>query len=206
MKKIIYTFLLIITFLIICNFAFLSCSKKNVSDTSNPNVIDSNVNSKFEINILSNKNEYYQLEPVWMTIQIKNTSPNVDSIDIHDNIELLPGFRVTDKNGNELIYHYNLGLYGRPNFIKINGNGQISFDVELSMGFGENNLGEHLRAKYYPITYFSKGKYSVTLHYRKALNKEMLQSNKINFEVKLPENDELKVFKKDFRKPEHKIK
>ncbi len=155
--------------------------------------------SIFEVNIVSNKNEYYQLEPVWITIQIKNISPNVDSVDIHGNIDLLKRFQVTDENGNQLKGHYPLIDYGSGNFIKINGHEQISYDVELSTGFSENNLGEHMSSRYSPISYFSKGIYSVILNFYNtydAKEYELFQSNKINFEVNSPENDELKIFNK----------
>ena len=63
-------FFLIISLLAFNNFFLLNCS---ISKT--PNNFDlTKVNNKsnLEINIVSNKSEYYQLEPVWITVQIKN--------------------------------------------------------------------------------------------------------------------------------------
>lgn len=64
--------------------------------------------------------------------------------------------------------------------------------------FGENRLAK-IKDLFRPWTYFSKGIYAVILNFHNtydAVDYELFQSNKINFEVKLPGNAELKVFNK----------
>lgn len=186
-------FFLIIFFLAFNNFFLLHCS---ISKTpNNIGLTKANNKSNFEINIVSNKSEYYQLEPVWITVQIKNTGTNVDSINIQNSLDLLPKFLVADSLGNKLSYHYFFIDYGKPNYIKLKKDEQMSYDVELSLGFSENKLVDtkHL---YLPRSYFSKGKYSVLLQITSdfEMRKEILHSNKIEFTVKPPENYELNIF------------
>ncbi|MDD5363117.1 MAG: hypothetical protein PHN88_13365 [Ignavibacteria bacterium] len=50
--------------------------------------------SNIGINITSDKSEYSLLEPVWITVQFKNTGANVDSIDVFGELELYPKFLV----------------------------------------------------------------------------------------------------------------
>jgi hypothetical protein len=186
-------FFLIISLIAFNNFFLLHCS---ISKT--PNTFDlTKVNNKsnFEINIVSNKSEYYQLEPVWVTVQIKNIGTNVDSINIQNSLDLLPKFFVTDSIGNKLSYQYLFFRYRKPNYIKLMKDEQTSYDVELSLGFSENKLGV-TKQLYLPRFYFSKGKYSVILQLTSdfEMRKEMMHSNKIEFTVKPPENYELNIF------------
>jgi hypothetical protein len=136
---------------------FFGCSSKTLNqEPDKPKNI-----SNFEINISSDKNEYSQLEPVWITIKVKNISLRADSLYNFDYVEdLLQRLTVSDSNGNKLKYHYYF-IDKLQTFLKFDVNEEKSFDVELSLGYSENRLGEKFSPIYIPPAYFSEGKFSV---------------------------------------------
>jgi hypothetical protein len=150
--------------------------------------------SNFEINITSNKSEYSQLEPIWLTIQIKNISPNADSLDLYNDMDFLNCSIVTNMYGKRLKYRPFALIERGPNFIKFENNEQKTFYVELSDGYGENILGGGNRILFKPRSYFSEGKYSVVQNIINRETKERFYSNKIEFLVKFPENNDLNIF------------
>jgi len=172
------------------NDYFVNKRKSNILSK----IIKTDKKSNIEINILSNKSEYLKLEPVWITVQMKNTGSDVDSVNLHESMELLPKFVVTDMKGNVLNYKYISFEYGPPKYIKLNSNEIINYDIELLLGYGDKLLSEKHPFKYIPGSYFSEGNYSVLIDFDNDYKKGTISSNKINFSVKSPENNELLVF------------
>lgn len=150
--------------------------------------------SNFEIIITSNKKEYSQLEPIWLTIQIKNDSPNADSLDLYNDMDFLNFSIVSNIYGKRLEYKPIALIERGPNFIKFENNEQKTFYVELSDGYGENIFGGGNRILFKPRKYFSEGKYSVVQNIINRETKERFYSNKIEFLVKSPENSDLNIF------------
>jgi hypothetical protein len=173
---------------------FSGCHKSEISNTDstkshNTNITDSS-ESNFEIKIVSDKKEYYQLEPVWITIQVKNIGANIDSFRYFANNEFLHGMTVEDKNNNQLQCKYPLIEYASERLIRLNSNEQKSIVVGLNSGFGENELLYQYKPKYY----FSPGKYLVKLKYYDGFHNKMMLPNNIEFSVKPPKKDALKIF------------
>lgn len=154
------------------------------------NDTNKNIKSNFEVNIESNKKIYLQLEPVWITVTIKNTGASIDSLIIYDKNEFLHQMFVKDSSGLPVIDKYPLVEYGNGKIIKLNSKEQVSFDVGLYRGFGDNKL----LYLFSPFYYLSNGKYSVLLKFCDEPAHKIVTSNKTEFTVKQPQGNDLTVF------------
>lgn len=145
--------------------------------------------NRFSFNINSNKEEYLQLEPIWLTLTIKNIGEKLDSIDIHEATDFLPKITVTNSQGINLEYRYFIGSYNGPNYVKIRPGEEICYLDEISICFGQNRIENY---PYNPRHYFSEGQYKVSCKYYTDTVK--LISNEISFKILKPKGDELKLF------------
>lgn len=201
---------LILTFILFSTTIFYCCNKPKTSDAGFTKP-DSNLNSgsnkyssksNFEVEISSNKSEYYQLEPVWITVKIKNIGSAIDSFSFINNDYMLRNLIVSDMNGNDLKGNFPLIEYGNPDYIKLKSNEQMSFDICVNFAFGENKLlKDHPIYIFYPEYYFEKGKYEVKFKFDKDISgigrehdNKFINSNKIEFSVKTPDKNEMKIF------------
>lgn len=149
----------------------------------------SNVLSNIKISIVSNKYDYVILEPIWLTVNFKNESNEVDSVDILENVDLLQNLFVKDPRGIKIDYHYvcNDRL---PKYIKIPPSGEISFDIEISNGYGNIILSNKVNPG--PESYFSEGNYSVQSYFKTSHG--IAYSNTIDFTVSKPFDSDSTLF------------
>jgi len=173
-----------------CNVYANTFTTSKIFVKRSPDLNNDSKNSNLEISLKSNKNEYFQMEPIWVTVQIKNVGSDIDSVDLIGSIDLLPNFIISNAGGLQLSYHYFVVSHGAQHLIKLQPNEQTSFDMELSIGYGDISVSE----KYHLLSYFSEDKYNAKIKFYNYLNHESAISNDIEFTVKAPTGVEFDNF------------
>lgn len=188
MKKFTYaTLILIIVFSV---FAFIVTSKKNEGNTIvNLEKVIENSNGVI-ITINSNKFDYLESEPIWVEINI--------IIDENTRLDRAPILHLPDDLECILINSAGDTLKYRGGFFESVGNHKYPdtiFHVENLLnyyGINERFTHSNLLMSYY----LPEDSYTVTFIFHAEINgiSKSFISNKINFRVKKPENEELAAY------------
>lgn len=142
------------------------------------------------INISLDKNEYLELEPVWLTVKFKNESKKIDSLNILDPLDVLDKLIITDTNGIRIQYHFLLVEFlNRPP--KIKAQEELTYEIEVLIGFGNVMLFNALNTI---NSYLSAGKYKIQSQYN--TKEGLVKSNIVECFVKVPEDVRAEEFNK----------
>ncbi len=161
---------------------------RNIPTFNSYSGVSSN-SSNIKISISSSKNEYLELEPVWLIIKIKNEGGDLDSIQLYEKYDLLEKLEIITSDQLKLPYH-SLFVEHELKYIKMQPDEELSYDIEISEGFGNVMLSD--RVNHSPRSYFSEGQYNIQSHYKTS--KGISHSNTLKINIKKPEEPELKAF------------
>lgn len=190
MKKIIIILFLIFFFKLIPNQLYvISCVNTSILPLKTFLGFSTN-SSNIIISITTNKNTYFELEPVWLSINIRNESERIDSVDIADDVDLLSNLLVTYNKNFQINYHY-LSIEHLPSYIKIIPGQEKQYNIEILNGYGNREIENQVN--YAPISYFIEGNYNIQSHLN--FSNGIIYSNITSFKVIKPDSSELHTFK-----------
>lgn len=149
--------------------------------------------SNFEINISMDKKDYLSLEPIWLTVKVKNNSNHTDSLEYLNDIELLQSLNVKDAKEKKLPYHGVMVDYAIPFFAKYGPYEELTYNIEINEGYGNVKLDNRPIA-YVPNSYFDDGQYTVSSFWNRE--PETFFSNQLSFNVSSPGGSDFEVFNK----------
>jgi len=137
-----------------------------------------------------NKTEFFEGEPIWVTIKIKNIGYSRDSLPMLNEDFLTRSLNVMDQNGKIKTYLFEgEAEYLWKSYRIFEPGEEYTLDIELLQSYGDQYEGHKFMLA---SGCFSEGTYSVESNF-KDVKTLLLRSNKINFVVVKPTGLELEA-------------
>jgi hypothetical protein len=146
--------------------------------------------SNFDMIISMNKKNYLSLEPIWVTIKIKNNSSHIDSLENLNDVELLKQLILKSTKGERIQYHGLIAFYAFSVWTKFSPNEELTYDIEINNGYGNVTIDKPIAHS--TNAYFDQGEYTISSYFYQGINP--FNSNQLSFMVNVPVGTEAEVF------------